>query len=71
LQSIYSAIALGISREHLYKFFSETGNPTLKSLTAVMRALGVKLSAKPIKQSKATKPRGSTIPAEAGVSPAS
>lgn len=35
----------GLSREHLYRSFSEDGNPTLKSILAVMDALGVQLSA--------------------------
>ena len=37
----------GLSREQLYRSFSDTGNPTLKTTLAVMRALGVELSAKP------------------------
>ncbi len=37
----------GLSREQLYRSFSERGNPTLKITIAVMRALGVDLSAKP------------------------
>jgi probable addiction module antidote protein len=36
----------GLSREQLYRSFSETGNPTLKSTLAVMKALGIELSAK-------------------------
>ncbi|GCB02435.1 addiction module antidote protein [Ralstonia sp. SET104] len=36
----------GLSREQLYRSFSEQGNPTLKTLLAVMRALGVELTAK-------------------------
>ena len=39
------ARASGLSREHLYRSFSENGNPTLKSILAVMDVLGVKLSA--------------------------
>jgi probable addiction module antidote protein len=35
----------GLSREHLYRSFSEEGNPTLKSVLAVMGALGVRISA--------------------------
>lgn len=35
----------GLSREHLYRSFSETGNPTLKSILAVMGVLGVRLTA--------------------------
>jgi probable addiction module antidote protein len=36
----------GLSREQLYRSFSANGNPTLKTTIAVMRALGVELSAK-------------------------
>jgi len=35
----------GLSREHLYRSFSENGNPTLKSILAVMGVLGVRLTA--------------------------
>ena len=35
------------AREQLYKSFSEHGNPTLKTMLAVMRALGVDLTARP------------------------
>lgn len=37
----------GLSREQLYHSFSEQGNPTLKTLLTVMRALGVDLTARP------------------------
>ena len=36
----------GLSREQLYRSFSETGNPTLKTTIAVMKALGIELTAK-------------------------
>jgi probable addiction module antidote protein len=36
----------GLSREQLYRSFSERGNPTLKSTLAVMKALGILLTAK-------------------------
>jgi probable addiction module antidote protein len=36
----------GLSREQLYRSFSENGNPTLKTTLAVMRALGLDLTAK-------------------------
>lgn len=36
----------GLSREQLYRSFSETGNPTLKTTLAVMNALGLNLTAK-------------------------
>jgi probable addiction module antidote protein len=37
----------GLSREHLYRSFSVDGNPTLRTTLAVMKALGIELSAKP------------------------
>ena len=40
----------GLSREHLYRSFSEDGNPTLKSILAVMGVLGVKLTATTVKR---------------------
>jgi probable addiction module antidote protein len=36
----------GLSREQLYRSFSQKGNPTLKTTLAVMNALGIKLTAK-------------------------
>ena len=36
----------GLSREQLYRSFSEKGNPTLKTTLAVMQALGIELTAK-------------------------
>jgi probable addiction module antidote protein len=36
----------GLSREQLYRSFSASGNPTLKTTLAVMNALGVALTAK-------------------------
>ena len=41
------AIETGLSREQLYRSFSAEGNPTLRSTLAVMKALGIELSAKP------------------------
>lgn len=41
------AKATGLSREQLYRSFSENGNPTLKTTIAVMKALGIELTAKP------------------------
>jgi probable addiction module antidote protein len=38
----------GLSREQLYRSFSEDGNPTLRTTLAVMSALGLELSAKPV-----------------------
>ena len=37
----------GLSREQLYRSFSERGNPTLKTLLAVTRALGIDLTTRP------------------------
>jgi len=36
----------GLSREQLYRSFSVNGNPTLKTTLAVMKALGIDLTAK-------------------------
>lgn len=36
----------GLSREQLYRSFSEHGNPTLRTTLAVMRALGLDVTAK-------------------------
>jgi probable addiction module antidote protein len=36
----------GLSREQLYRSFSAKGNPTLKTTLAVVKALGLKLTAK-------------------------
>jgi len=36
----------GLSREQLYRSLSEHGNPTLKTTMAVMKALGIELTAK-------------------------
>jgi probable addiction module antidote protein len=36
----------GLSREQLYRSLSEQGNPTLKTTIAVMKALGIGLTAK-------------------------
>ena len=38
----------GLSREQLYRSFSENGNPTLKTTLAVMKALGLELTAKAV-----------------------
>jgi probable addiction module antidote protein len=37
----------GISREALYRSLSPSGNPTLKTLLAVLKAVGMKLSVEP------------------------
>lgn len=36
----------GLSREQLYRSFSDKGNPTLKTTLAVMKALGLGLTIK-------------------------
>ncbi len=36
----------GLSREQLYRSFSNDGNPTLKTTLAVMKALGIELTAR-------------------------
>jgi probable addiction module antidote protein len=38
----------GLSREQLYRSFSASGNPTLKTTLAVMKALGIELTARPV-----------------------
>ena len=37
----------GISRESLYRALSPKGNPTLKTLLAILKAVGMRLSVKP------------------------
>ncbi|MDR0457946.1 MAG: putative addiction module antidote protein [Burkholderiaceae bacterium] len=37
----------GLSREQLYRSLSAEGNPTLRTTLAVIKALGIKLSATP------------------------
>ena len=39
----------GIKRESLYRALSPTGNPTLKTLTAVLKAVGLRLAVAPDK----------------------
>lgn len=41
------AAQTGLSREQLYRSFSEKGNPTLKTTLAVMKALGLGLTIRP------------------------
>ncbi|WP_312074104.1 addiction module antidote protein [Atlantibacter sp.] len=36
----------GLSREQLYRSFSDQGNPTLKTTLSVMKALGIELTTK-------------------------
>ena len=41
------AIQAGISRESLYMALSAKGNPTLKTILAVLKAVGMRLSVEP------------------------
>ena len=41
------AAEAGISRESLYRALSPKGNPTLKTLLAVLRSVGMRLSVEP------------------------
>jgi len=41
------AAEAGLSRESLYRALSPKGNPTLKTLLAVLKAVGMKLSVEP------------------------
>lgn len=45
------AAETGLPREQLYRSFSADGNPTLKSTMAVMKALGIELTARVAPQS--------------------
>ena len=48
------AAEAGISRESLYRALSPKGNPTLKTLIAVLNTLGLRLSiAEPVKKKRA------------------
>jgi probable addiction module antidote protein len=40
------AAQTGLSREQLYRSFSASGNPTLKTTLLVMKALGIELTAR-------------------------
>ncbi|MEH6636290.1 MAG: addiction module antidote protein [Halioglobus sp.] len=46
----------GLSREQLYRSFSVSGNPTLKSMLAVMKALGMKVTAEALTSITPNKP---------------
>ncbi|WP_425298957.1 DNA-binding protein [Rhizobium sullae] len=37
----------GLARAHPYKALSENGNPTLETTLAVLKAIGLELTAKP------------------------
>jgi probable addiction module antidote protein len=49
------AAAAGISRESLYRTLSPKGNPTLKTLVAVLAAVGLRLSVTEKKPAKAAR----------------
>ena len=51
------AAEAGISRESLYRSLSPKGNPTMKTLIAVMNAVGMRLSAIEAPRKKATRPK--------------
>ena len=55
----------GISRESLYRALSPKGNPTLKTLVAVLKTMGLRLSVaeKQKQERKATKKRGDSVAA--------
>lgn len=47
------AAEAGISRESLYRTLSPTGNPTLKTLLAVLKTVGLRLSVAPEEHARA------------------
>ena len=47
------AAEAGISRESLYRTLSAKGNPTLKTLLAVLKVVGMKLSVEPVHRAAA------------------
>jgi probable addiction module antidote protein len=49
------AAAADISRESLYRALSPKGNPTLKTLVAVLKTVGLRLSIAEVPQTKARK----------------
>jgi len=49
------AAQAGISRESLYRALSAKGNPTLKTLVAVLKSVGLRLSVTPEKPARARK----------------
>ena len=59
------AAQAGISRESLYRSLSPKGNPTLKTLIAVLKTLGLRLSVTPVEQVRAqqTKAQGDSVAA--------
>jgi probable addiction module antidote protein len=51
------AKAADLNRESLYKALGETGNPEFGTVMRVLRALGLTLSARPVKTKRAAKKR--------------
>ena len=49
----------GLNRESLYRALSEKGNPSAQTLTAVLKALGVRLRIVKMKETNAHAPLGS------------
>ena len=45
----------GINRQNLYRTFASTGNPKFKSLGAILKGLGYRLSVEPIPQDEKIK----------------
>jgi probable addiction module antidote protein len=59
------AAQAGISRESLYRSLSPKGNPTLKTLVAVLKTLGLRLSVADKQQADSEQPKqsGNTVAA--------
>jgi probable addiction module antidote protein len=53
------AAEAGISRESLYRSLSPKGNPTLKTLVAVLNAVGMRLSVIEVPKKKAARAKSS------------
>ena len=53
----------GISRESLYRALSPKGNPTLKTLLAVLKTVGMRLSVAPAEQARQAKAEGDSVAA--------
>ena len=51
------ATEAGISRESLYRALSPKGNPTLKTLVAVLKTVGMRLSVEPERHESASPPQ--------------
>jgi len=57
------AAQAGISRESLYRALSPKGNPTLKTLLAVLKTVGMRLSVAPAEQARQAKAEGDSVAA--------